>query len=135
MKRNAQHFDTSDYPADHFLYSEANKKVLGKMKDETVGIAIEEFVGLTAKMYSMTYNGQEKKTAKGIGRNYMRTVKHDNYRQCLLESLTTRAVNNTIRSHNHELYSQKVCKAGLSPFDDKLFLIFNVSAAIIFNFL
>ena len=29
------------------------------------------------------------------------------------------------RSHNHELYSQKVCKAGLSPFDDKRFVLDN----------
>ena len=31
-------FDTSDYPEEHPLYSNRNKKVLGKMKDETKGI-------------------------------------------------------------------------------------------------
>src|SRR5699024_7576412 len=29
--------DTSDYPKDHFLYSNENKKVVGKMKDEMNG--------------------------------------------------------------------------------------------------
>ena len=29
------------------------------------------------------------------------------------------------RGCNHELYSQKVCKVGLSPFDDKRFVLDN----------
>ena len=95
------------------------------MKDETAGVAIEEFVGLRAKMYSMIYAGNENNTAKGIGRNYLRTVKHDNYKRCLFDCETTRAVNNTIRSHDHELYSEKVRKVGLSPFDDKRFVLDN----------
>ena len=32
--------------------SEENKKVIGKMKDETKGVSIKEFVGLRSKMYS-----------------------------------------------------------------------------------
>ena len=125
MKRDAANFDTSDYDPSHFLHSNANKKVLGKMKDETAGVAVEEFVGLRSKMYSMTYNGKEKKTAKGIGRTFMRHVKHDNYKQCLFGCEISEAVNNTIRSHNHELYSEKVRKVGLSPFDDKRFVLDN----------
>ena len=61
MAEDADLFDTSDYPKDHFLHSETNKKVLGKMKDECAGIPIEEFVGLRPKMYSMVYGGKEKK--------------------------------------------------------------------------
>ena len=42
--------------------------VLGKMKDETHGIPIDEFVGLRPKMYSILFtedsNQVEKKTAK-----------------------------------------------------------------------
>ncbi len=33
-------FDFSDYPKDHPLYSEVNKKVMGKMKDEMNGIIL-----------------------------------------------------------------------------------------------
>ena len=40
------HYDFSDYPTDHALYSKKNKKVLGKMKDEMSGTAVAEFVGL-----------------------------------------------------------------------------------------
>ena len=123
MKQDAHHFDTSDYDPSHFLYSNANKKVLGKMKDETAGVAVEEFVGLRSKMYSMVYSGKDKKTAKGISRTAMRNVKHDNYRQCLFDCTTTHAVNNTIRSHFHEMYAQKVNKIGLSAFDDKRYVL------------
>jgi hypothetical protein len=46
MGKMASHFDTSDYPEEHPLYSKANKKVVGKFKDETSGFPISEFVGL-----------------------------------------------------------------------------------------
>lgn len=44
MKEMQDFYDTSEYPKGHFLYSEVNKKVLGKMKDETMGEPIAEFV-------------------------------------------------------------------------------------------
>ena len=59
MCRNAEKFDTSDYQTNHFLYSDKNKKVLGKIKDETAGVAIKEFVELRSKMNSMLYDGKE----------------------------------------------------------------------------
>ena len=34
IEKNKNLYDTSDYPKEHPLYSNANKKVLGKMKDE-----------------------------------------------------------------------------------------------------
>ena len=42
MARNIRLFDTSNYPKNHFLYDETNKKVVGKMKDETGGIFLFE---------------------------------------------------------------------------------------------
>ena len=39
-------FDTSDYPPDHFLYSDRNKKVLGNYKDEINRTTIERFCGI-----------------------------------------------------------------------------------------
>jgi hypothetical protein len=33
MKNNPDYFDTSDYPKDHPLYSDKNKKVIRKLKD------------------------------------------------------------------------------------------------------
>ena len=37
------------------------QKVIGKMKDKTEGLAIEEFVGLTSKMYSLLVGNSEHK--------------------------------------------------------------------------
>ena len=46
-------FDFSNYWTKWKYYDDSNKLIIGKMKDETGGAAIEEFVGLKAKMYSL----------------------------------------------------------------------------------
>ena len=62
-------FDFSEYPRMNPLFDEKNKKVIGKMKDETNGYPIYEFCGLRSKMYSVSIaNGKEKKVAKGVKR-------------------------------------------------------------------
>ena len=43
-------FDASNYPKDHSLHSEINRKVMGKFKDEFGRKNIEEFVRLRAKL-------------------------------------------------------------------------------------
>ena len=48
-----------------FFY-ESNKKVRGKMKDESEGKIIDKFVGLKSKMYCIkNIVGKESNTAKG----------------------------------------------------------------------
>ena len=46
-------FDFGNYSKDSKLFNETNKKVIGKMKDESGGVIVNEFVGLKSKMYSM----------------------------------------------------------------------------------
>ena len=59
-------FDFSNYPKDSKFFNQANKKVIGKMKDESEGKKIDEFVGLKSKMYSIkNIDGKESNTAKG----------------------------------------------------------------------
>ena len=41
-----------DFSTKSKYYDDSNKLVVGKMKDETAGVAIKEFVGLKPKMYS-----------------------------------------------------------------------------------
>lgn len=122
MKNDAHLFDTSDYPKDHFLYSDVNKKVLGKMKDECAGIPIQEFVGLRPKMYSLLYGTKEKRTAKGITRACQRSMKHQYYKECLFNGTNTVVEGRIIRSENHEIYSEKRAKIALSPYDDKRYV-------------
>ncbi|WP_221936017.1 hypothetical protein, partial [Klebsiella pneumoniae] len=47
-------FDFSDYPVDHPTYDLCvNKMILGKFKDETKGVPIEDSVTLMSKMYAI----------------------------------------------------------------------------------
>ena len=125
MLADADHFDTSDYPADHPNYSVVNKKVLGKFKDETAGRPILEFVGLRAKMYSILLEDSEKKTAKGVARYVRdRDLKHELYRACLLGERRVAHSMNAIRpADDHRLFSVTIRKSTLSPYDDKRFVL------------
>ena len=124
MKHDADYFDLSDYPEEHFLHSKANKKVLGKMKDETAGVPIEEFVGLRPKMYSLLYGaGEVKKTAKGIGRCHIRKMRHLDYKRSLFDSTKSMATVNMIRSYAHTIFSEQITKVALSPYDDKRYVL------------
>ena len=49
-------FDFSNYSTKSKYYDNSNKLVVGKMKDETDGIAIQDIVGLKPKMYSYLEN-------------------------------------------------------------------------------
>ena len=55
------------------------------MKDETAGVSIEEFVGLKPKMYSFFVDdNSEHKQAKGMNKNFVATVSHNEYKDVLL---------------------------------------------------
>ena len=62
-------FDFSGYPKDSKYYDSANKKVLGRMKDEFKELKIVKFVGLKRKMYSLiSPNDKEVNKAKGVNK-------------------------------------------------------------------
>ena len=46
-------FDVSNYPKDSKSFDPTNKKFIDKMKGESKGWIIDEFVGLKSKMHSM----------------------------------------------------------------------------------
>ena len=80
-------FDTSDYPENHpsGIPTGENKKVLGMIKDEAAGKIIKEFVGLRAKLYSYKLDeGEETKKCKGIKKQVVKSIKHEDYKTCLL---------------------------------------------------
>ena len=129
MSKDAHLYDFSDYPCNHPLFSIHNKKVLGKMKDETKSIPIKEFVGLRSKMYSILVgNEEEKKTAKGITAAAKKNFKHESYLQCLQDEVVLMASMHQIRSFKHELYTIRMTKIGLSPYDDKRFLCDSINS-------
>ena len=60
-------FDFRNYPKDSKFFDQANKKVIGKMKDVSEGKIIDGFVGLKLKMYSMkNIDSKESNMAKGV---------------------------------------------------------------------
>ena len=60
-------YDFSDYPKEHPLCDETNKKVIGKMKDECTGSPIAEYIGLCPKLYSVLRADEQLiKKAKGV---------------------------------------------------------------------
>lgn len=126
MKEMEQHFDCSDYPKSHFLYSEANKKKIGLFKDETSGTPIEEFVGLRPKVYSMSYAGKYNSACKGTNSAVRKKkLRHEHFVESLFDSVVHVEVNNRIGSENHIIYSMSTEKIALSPFDDKRYVLEN----------
>ena len=54
ISRDKEMFDFRNYSAEPKYYDDSSKLVVGEiMKDERSNIAIEEFVGLKSKMYSL----------------------------------------------------------------------------------
>ncbi|XP_068737901.1 uncharacterized protein [Montipora capricornis] len=117
-------FDNSDYPENSPFYSNTNKKVIGKFKDEAAGIPITEFVGLRSKMYSyMKDNDKGGKTAKGIKKNIIKNnITHKNYKEVLFNNKQMHHTMKTIRSNLHQLGSYELNKVSLSCFDDKRYI-------------
>ena len=121
MGANADLYDTSDYPKDHPQYSEENKKVVGKMKDECAGRLIAEYVGLRPKMYSiLEAGGRNIKKAKGVKKSVVsHNIRHEDYVKTLSEKKTSRHSMHVLRSKGHNIYGECLNKISLSPFDSK----------------
>ena len=118
-------FDTSDYPPDHFLHSDGNKKKLGKFKDETTGSAIERFCGLRSKLYvyKVVNNEEEVKKAKGVCKATVKKKLYFTlYEEALFKNKETVSSMYLIRSHSHILNVETLYKKCLSNFDDKRYL-------------
>ena len=117
-------FDNSDYNKESPFYNTANKKVIGKFKDEACGVPVVEFIGLRSKMYSYIKNNDEGgKTAKGIKKNIItKNIKHEDYKEVLFNNKQMHHTMKTIRSNNHQLGSFELNKISLSCFDDKRFI-------------
>ena len=79
------------------------------MKDETAGLAFEEFVGSKSRMYSFLVNdSSEHKKAKGVNKNVAATVRHDQYKDVLLNDKCLRYSMNRIQSKNHRIGTYEI---------------------------
>ncbi|UYV75613.1 PLSCR3 [Cordylochernes scorpioides] len=122
--------DTSDYPLSHPLYSQVNKKVIGKWKDELCGQIMTEFVGLKAKMYSYrVLGGDEKNIGKGVKKHILKNeLAFQNYKDTLETYKRHFLTQNLIQSRKHTLYTIEQTKLGLNAFDDKRHLLDDINS-------
>ena len=98
--------------------------MIGKFKDELSGENVLEFVGLKSKMYSITSASSEKKRAKGVSTHVVRhKMRHSDYVDCLQQLKTSLEKQIRIGNEGHDLYTMTQNKVGLSPFDDKRFIL------------
>ena len=113
-------FDFSNYPKDSKFFDLTNKKVIGKMKDESEGKIIDEFVGLKSKMYSLKNNiCKESNTAKGL--NIVTEL--NEFQETLFNKKMIRRKMKRIQSKKHKIGTYEINKITLSCFDDKRFVL------------
>ena len=114
-------FDTSNYEVHRPLPTGKDKKVIGLMKDELGGKIITEFVTLRSKTYSyLTDDCKEDKKAKGTKKCVIkRTIKFNDYKNCLLKDEVILKSQQRFISKKHDLYTENINKIALSNNDDK----------------
>jgi len=128
MSADDNMFDFSNYPPTHPLYKPEflkNKAQVGLMKDETAGVAIEQFVGLRPKMYAfkvvkvkpdgqLEYN--EKHRAKGIQKAQSANLRYDDYLRQLKAPEENYVITRRLGSKLHRIFGIEVILASFSYF-------------------
>ena len=93
------------------------------MKDEKAGVTIEKFVGLKPKMYlHLADDNSEHKKAKGVNKNVLATISHNEYKDVLLNKKCLRHSMNRIQSKDHRIETYEINKISLFCFDDKIYI-------------
>ena len=128
-------FDFINYSTKSKYYDNSNKLVVGKMKDETAGVVIEEFVGLKPKMYSyLVDDNSEHKKGKSVHKNVVVTIRHNEHKDVLLNKKCLRHSMNRIQSKDHRIGTYEINKISLSYFDDKIYIQNNECDGLAFGY-
>ena len=124
MREMHEHFDLSEYPRESPYYSDENKMVVGKMKDELKGKIAQEVTACAPKMYAFLMTDKtEKKTAKGVLTSALKNTRYAAYFKQIFEPAPMFVDACTIRSNLHDLHTVHKRKHGLSSFDNKRFIM------------
>ena len=128
--------DLSDYPKNHYLQNDLNKKVLGAMKDEMNSKVISEFIGLKSKLYSLKYGDNEfKSTGKGLQKTVLKKfVHHNHYKNVLLYNNLYSFKMRKIQSKLHEIETIELNKLIFTPIDDKRYILEDGITSIPFGY-
>jgi DNA polymerase type B, organellar and viral len=126
LKPIKDHFDWSNLPSDHELYSRENAKVFGKLKDETAGNRILAVASPRTKAYSIKFEHKEMKKLKGIKKSYVENeMVFEQYKQCVLEKKTFTAKFKNLVSKKHLVYTASISKLALEATDYKRVVLEN----------
>ena len=120
-------FDFRNYWPKSNYYDNPNKLVAGETKDETAGVAIEEFVGLKPEMYSyLVDNNSKHKKAKGVKWNVAVTISQNEYKDVLLNKKCLRHLMNSIQTKiNNYLFNKRhIWQTGSLIKEEGSFLIY-----------
>ena len=101
FRSDKEMFDFSTYSTKSKYYNNQKKLVTDKMKVETRSIAIEQFLGIKAKMYSFLVQNSEQKIAKGVNKNVVAATGHNEFKDVLLNNKCIRHSINRIQSKDH----------------------------------
>ena len=119
---NKELFDFSNYLTKSNLYDNSNKLVIRKLKDETGGVAIEEFIGLKPQIYSLLVDNSEHKKAKGVNKNVVSTINHTEYKDFSLNNNCIRHSMNSIQNKDDIIGTYEINEISLSCFDYKMYI-------------
>ena len=113
-------FDFSNYPEDSKFFDPTNEKVIGKVKNESEGKIIHEFVGWKSKMYSMkNIDCKESNTSKGVNI----ATEFNGFKDILFNKKIIRHKIRRIQGKKHKMRTYEINKVSLSVFDDKRFVL------------
>ena len=118
-------FDFSNYPKSHPNYNSRNYLTPGKFKDEGAGVPFCDGIFLRSKMYSLVSVDDKlsKLTAKGIDScTKNRELTHQRYVDSLYKDTQDILSSTRIINNRHKIYTVTQKKAGLSNFNDKIWL-------------
>ena len=112
-------FDFSNYSTKSKCFDDSNKLVVGKMKDETGGVVTEEFVRLKPEIYSLLVDdNSEHKKAKGVNKNFVATISHNEFNDVLLNKKCLRHSMNKIQAKDHRIGTYEINKISFSCSED-----------------
>ena len=110
-------FDFSNYPKDSKLLDQATKSVIDKIKDESEGKIIDEFVWIKFKNIFNAFHMMIKNLIQEKGGNI--ATEFSEFKDTLFDKKVLRQKMRRIQIKNHKLGTYEVNKTSLLCFDDK----------------
>ena len=105
------------------------------MKDETAGVTIKQFFELKPKMYSYLVDDNiDHKKAKGVNKNVVVTIIHNECKHVLLSKKCLRHSMNRIQSKDQRIGTCEINKIYLSCYNDKTYVQNNVCDGLTFGY-